>query len=227
MKYAIGLFLLILWGSCKNETQERTLPKKGLWTNYKYPMYLQDMRSARYVQQQIYVTMIEFREGDSLVWVQFRLHDWQGFKPFELGNGKWILRRDTSDIVIPLELTPKGNELYVTNEAFEFVKNGGELGPAYSYYADNYYLNKIPVRLKPDGSIQNLDTFIAYKPIIDYTAEPGTGDRIWLQSASGTWKKFGLVIPDWDALEIYTLRNNRLGKKLFHLDRAIKPVYIY
>lgn len=187
-------------------------------------MYLHDMQNARYVQQVIHISMVEFREGDSLVWVQFQLHDWQPFQAFALGNGKWVLRQDTSGIVIPLELTPKGNALFVTNELFEPVKAGRELSMAYSFYADKYYHNKKPVRLTLDGAIHNLDTFVAYRPVIDYTNEPGLGDRVWLQSASGIWKKFGLIIPDWNSLEIYTLQKNRLGKKLFRLQREIRPI---
>ncbi len=202
------------------------LPQSGLWTNYKYPLYLRDMRSARFVQDQIYISSIKFKEGDSLVWLQFRLRDWKPFKPTYMGGRKWLLHQDSSDMAIPLELTLNNNGLHVANDMFQLVSQGNVLGTAFSFYADEYENGEENVSLNDTGDIIGLDTFVAYQPIVDYAEEPGKGDLILFRSSSGIWVKFGLAISDWDALEIYEINQGKKGKKIYHLKRKLKPLFI-
>lgn len=184
------------------------------------------MRSARYVQEQIDITMLEIREKDSLIWVQFHLHDWHAFQPVPTGERKWILRQDTSDMTIPIEWFPKTAAMYAANESFQPVNTGRELGPAYHFYAGSYFLSDKMVRMYPNGTVYNLDTFVAYQPIIDYSTEPGKGDRILLKSTSGKWKKFGLYVDEERALEIYALKRNDFGRKMYRLIRIVEPIDI-
>jgi hypothetical protein len=46
-----------------------------------------------------------------------------------------------------------------------------------------------------------------------------------LQTLSGEWLKLGLRISDWDAIEIYTLKESNLGKVVYKLQREIRPPY--
>jgi hypothetical protein len=227
MKYAILCLLSFCLAFCGElPTRKVQLPESGIWTNYKYPLYLRQMRSARFVQNQMYLSAIAFKTADAQVWVQYRLKDWHPYNPVSLGNKKWLLRTDSSDITIPLELTQNSKAMFLANEMFEPVSQENALGTAYSYYADKYHNGNKQVTLKATGEIIGLDSFVAFKPIIDYSTEPGTADLIYLQSVSGAWNKFGLIVTDNDALEIYRLKKSKLVQKMYRLQREIKPIIL-
>lgn len=93
---------------------------------------------------------------------------------------------------------------------------------AVDFYMDDYRIGKKPVKFLKNRAVINLDSFVEYRPVLDYSAEPGEGDRIWLKSQSGNWKKFGLTVSDSDLLEIYRLKSDKLGKKIYSLTRELK-----
>lgn len=218
MKYALLTCLSLFLTFCRKPEH---LPEQGIWVNYKYPLYLHDMRSARFVQNQIYITAVEFKPGDPFVWVQFRLRDRQAYRPVFLGNKKWRLQKDSADCGIQLELTADENTLFVAHEMFH---RESEPGTAYRFYADTYRHGNKMVYLKPDGAVVGLDSFIRFRPVTDYSEEPGTGDRIYLQSASGVWVKFGLAITDWGSLKIYPIGPKSQQHKPYLLIRQLKPL---
>lgn len=123
-------------------------------------------------------------------------------------------------------MTLNDNGLIVAYDMFHPVLKGGVLGTAFTFYADSYQNGEKMVKFYDSGKIIGLDSFITFKPIVEYSTEPGKGDRILLQTRSWVWKKFGLIISDWDSLEIYELNNNKLGKRMYKIHRTIKPIYI-
>ena len=229
MKYWLFSPLLLMLLFCKNSAkQSDTLFESGIWVNYKYPYYLGVMNSARITQTQINITAVDFRQGDSLVWVQYRLHDWHPFKVSALGEKKWTLMQDTSNITISLELNYNGQSLSVARDMFTHEPGGDIFGTAFRFYSGLFHNGNGEkwVKIYDTGKIVGLDSFVAFKPIIDYSMEPGKGDRILLCTAGGTWYKFGLASSGTNSLEIYALNKNKLGKRIYHIYRPIKPIYL-
>ena len=184
------------------------------------------MRSARFVQDQIYITTVEIREGDTLIWLQFRLRDWHEFQPVYLGNKKWLLQNDSLNLTIPMEIMARNNGLILAYDMFLPVNGGNVENTAIAFYLGDYEIGKKLVKIYKNGEVVNLDSFVEFRPVLDYSMEPGEGDRIWLKSKAGHWTKFGLTVSHWDSLEIYRLNGGKLGEKIFALRRTLKPLYI-
>ena len=125
-----------------------------------------------------------------------------------------------------MEIMARNNGLILAYDMFLPVNGGNVENTAIAFYLGDYEIGKKLVKIYKNGEVVNLDSFVEFRPVLDYSMEPGEGDRIWLKSKAGHWTKFGLTVSHWDSLEIYRLNGGKLGEKIFALRRTLKPLYI-